>query len=63
MTNSFEAGEKVHIKPLTFHNVTDEPKEAKFYSYMAGRKYAVLLIWDFDGPRNIRINVEDLEKV
>lgn len=60
---SFESGQKVFIRPGTFHNTwtNDKPKEATFVSYMAGRKYAILTVRDSE-TYNIRVNVEDLDE-
>jgi len=58
---SFESGQKVYIKPGTFHHPWSDSDalEATFVSYMAGREYAILLVRNPD-PYNIRVNVEDL---
>lgn len=57
---TFESGQRVYIKPWTFHNLNDEPKEATFISYMAGREYAVLMVNPERFSYNIRARVEDL---
>ncbi len=58
---SFESGQRVRVRPGTFHNpdYRNRTLEATFISYMAGREYAVLLVRNPD-PYNIRVRVEDL---
>lgn len=60
---NFESGQKVQVKPGTFHNPRfwERTLHATFISYMPGREYAILLVKPtYDDRYNIRVKVEDL---
>lgn len=64
----FHHGDRVSIKPGTFHNPRrgvgpqDEPLLAVFERYMAGDEYAIVVVDFGEGLTDIRVKVEDLSR-